>query len=157
MFCPSALFAALPDAELEDLSGKSIKIPFWGEKNLLIFYIDPDKASQNHEFTIELEKNKKAVGPEMFAFGILNLKDAPLLPNFIVMSMTKRRTAENKALVLADKDRILSKAWNIGDCNNKFVIMIINKSKELIFIRKGILSDKDKEEFYKIIPLYTGK
>lgn len=149
-------FAGLPNLELSDLSGNPCTIPHWGEKNLLIFYVDPDESKQNHEFTIELEENKKAVGPDIFGFGIINLKDAPLLPNFIVTSMAKRRTEKNKAPVIADKNRIVATKWNLGDCNNKFVIMVINKAGEMVFMRKGVLTDKDKEEFYKIIPLYTG-
>ena len=43
---------------LEDAFGDPVKLPYWGEKNLLIFYVDPDRHRQNHEFTVEMEEQK---------------------------------------------------------------------------------------------------
>ena len=131
------------NVEVLDLDGKPAKLPHFGEKNLMIFYVDPDRHKQNEDFTIELEKN-----------GVMNLKDAPMVPNGMARSMAKKRTASNGATVLADQDRILSKAWGLGDCNNQFVLMIVSKEGELVFVRKGILSDADKEAFYQTVEKY---
>ena len=51
-------------------------------------------------------------------------------------------------------NRILSTAWALGDCNNQFVLMIVSKEGELVFLRKGELSDADKEAFYETIEKY---
>ncbi len=67
----------------------------------------------------------------------MNLKDAPMVPNSMARNMARKRTAKNGATVLADQDRILSTAWNLGDCNNKFVLMFVTKEGELVFLRKG--------------------
>ena len=64
------------------------------------------------------------------------------------------RDPEDGALVLADQDRILSKAWELGDCNNQFVLMIVSKEGELVFLRKGVLSEQDKADFYETIEKY---
>ena len=57
--------AALPrkvsNVEVLDLEGKPVTLPYWGEKNLMIFYVDPDHHKQNEDFTVELEKNHRAV------------------------------------------------------------------------------------------------
>ena len=45
------------NVEVLDLDGKPAKLPHFGEKNLMIFYVDPDRHKQNEDFTIELEKN----------------------------------------------------------------------------------------------------
>lgn len=41
----SAAMARLPrkvnNVEVLDLDGKPTKLPYWGEKNLMIFYVDP--------------------------------------------------------------------------------------------------------------------
>lgn len=142
------------NVELLDLDGKAAKLPYWGEKNLMIFYVDPDRHSQNSEFTEELERNHRAEGENLYGFGIMNLKDAPMIPNGMARSMAKKRTAKNGALVLADQDRILSKAWKLGDCNNQFVLMLVSKEGELVFLRKGELSDEDIEAFYEAVALY---
>ena len=142
------------NVEVLDLDGKPAKLPHFGEKNLMIFYVDPDRHKQNEEFTIELEKNGRASGENIYGFGVMNLKDAPMVPNGMARSMAKKRTAQNGATVLADQDRILSKTWGLGDCNNQFVLMIVSKEGELVFVRKGILSDADKEAFYQTVEKY---
>ncbi|MBQ1221688.1 MAG: hypothetical protein II362_05525 [Alistipes sp.] len=140
----------IENLKLEDLRGEEVSIPYWGEKNLMIFYVDPDRHKQNEEFTYELEQTGRAGGDNIVGFGVLNLKDT-MLPNGIIRSMARKRTEKNKALVLADKNRILSKGWDLGDCNNKFVLMLVSKEGELVFIRKGELTEADKEAFYKAV------
>ena len=41
-----------------------------------------------------------------------------------------------------------------GRLNNQFVLMIVSKEGELVFLRKGELSDADKEAFYETIEKY---
>lgn len=142
------------NVELLDLDGNPAKLPYFGEKNLMIFYVDPDRHKQNEDFTFELEENHRAQGDNIYGFGIMNLKDAPMIPNGMARSMAKKRTAKNGATVLADQDRVLSTTWGLGDCNNQFVLLVVSKEGELVFLRKGILSEKDKEEFYRVIEKY---
>ena len=139
---------------LESLTGEKVQLPEWGKKNLMIFYVDPDKHKQNQLFTEEMEQNKRASGPNIVGFGIINLKDAPLVPNSFACKLARKRTEKNHATVLADKDRILSTAWKIGDCNNKFVLMVVTKEGELVYIHKGEHTEAEKEEFYKFIEKY---
>ena len=135
------------NVEVLDLDGKPAKLPYWGEKNLMIFYVDPDRHKQNNDFTVELEENHRAQGDNIYGFGVMNL-------NGMARNMAKKRTAKNGALVLADQDRILSTAWELGDCNNQFVLMIVSKEGELVFLRKGVLSEQDKADFYETIEKY---
>lgn len=139
---------------LSDLDGKPTKLPMFGVKNLMIFYVDPDHPKQNDDFTVELEENHRASGDNIIGFGIMNLKDAPMVPNGVARKLAAKRTEKNGATVLADDNRILSTAWQLGDCNNKFALMIVSKEGELVFLRKGELTDEDKAEFYKVIEKY---
>ena len=118
------------NVEVLDLDGKPAKLPYFGE--------------QNH----------RAESDNIHGFGVMNLKDAPMVPNGMARNMAKKRTAKNGATVLADQNRILSTAWALGDCNNQFVLMIVSKEGELVFLRKGELSDADKEAFYETIEKY---
>uniref|UniRef100_UPI0040562A89 hypothetical protein n=1 Tax=Alistipes sp. TaxID=1872444 RepID=UPI0040562A89 len=139
---------------LEDLSGNATTLPMWGEKNLLIFYVDPDHHKQNHDFTVEMEENHRAAGDNLYGLGIMNLKDAPFIPNGIACSMAAKRTAKNGATVLADKGRHLSTAWKLGDCNNYFVLLLVSKEGELVYVHKGEFTEEEKEEFYRVIEPY---
>ena len=84
----------------------------------------------------------------------MNLKDAPMVPNGMARNMAKKRTEKNGALVLADQERVLSTAWGLGDCNNQFVLLFVTKEGELVFLRKGELSEQDKQAFYDVIDRY---
>ncbi len=138
---------------LDDAKGEPAQLPYWGEKNLLIFYVDPDKHSQNHEFTVEMEENHYAAGDNIYGLGVLNLKDT-WLPNGMVRSIARKRTEKNGATIMADTDRTLSREWGLGDCNNKFVLLIISKEGELVFCRKGEFTEQDKSEFKEIVQQY---
>lgn len=138
---------------IDDAHGDPAMFPYWGEKNLLIFYVDPDRHNQNHEFTVEMEEEKYAAGDNIYGLGVLNLKDT-WLPNNIVRTLARKRTEKNGALIMADTDRTLAKEWGLGDCNNKFVLMIISKEGELVFCRKGEFSEKDKQEFFEVVQKY---
>lgn len=137
------------------IDGKKVPtdLPYWGEKNLLIFYVDPDAARQNHDFTMEMEENKRAAGDNIYGFGILNLKDT-WLPNGLVRRIAYNRTKKNKALILADEHSLVRDAWNLGDIDNKFVLMIVSKECELVYMYKGDLTPEDQEEFYRIVNDY---
>lgn len=137
-----------------DLDGKPASLPYFGEKNLMIFYVDPDHHKQNNDFTVELEENHRAQGDNIYGFGVMNLKDAPMVPNGMARNMAKKRTASNGATVLADQERTLSTAWGLGDCNNQFVLMLVSKEGELVFMRKGELSEADKAAFYEALEQY---
>ncbi|MFI3258920.1 MAG: hypothetical protein R3Y16_02360 [Rikenellaceae bacterium] len=138
----------LHNVELLDLKGKPAVLPKWGEKNLLIFYIDPDRASQNQDFTDELERSKRAESENIFGFGVINLKDAPFVPNGLARMMADKRTRKNGATVLADQRGTLYTEWELGDCNNMFIVMMVNRAGELVFIRKGLMDDDDKAAFF---------
>ncbi len=136
-----------------NLNGEEAQIPYWGEKNLLIFYVDPDRAGQNQKFTDELEQSKRAEGKNLFGLGVMNLKDAPFIPNKLARTMADKRTEKNKALILSDEKRILSTEWELGDCNNKFVTLLINRDGEIVYIKKGEFTEDDKVEFLTLIDI----
>ncbi len=138
---------------LDDAHGEPAMLPFWGEKNLLIFYVDPDKHSQNNDFTVEMEEKHLAAGDNIYGLGVLNLKDT-WLPNGVVRSIARKRTEKNGATIMADTDRVLAREWGLGDCNNKFVLLLISKEGELVFCRKGEFTEQDKKEFLEFIQPY---
>lgn len=142
------------NVEIHDLKGEVVTLPMWGEKNLMIFYVDPDKPSQCNDFTVDMEESKRAAGDNIYGFGIMNLKDAPFVPNSLACKIANKRTAKNGATVLADKKRILRDAWGLGDCNNFFVLMIVSKQGELVYVHKGEFTEEEAAEFYQVIEQY---
>lgn len=146
--------AALPALQVLDLKGNPTDMPGFGQKNLLIFYVDPDHPWQNDAFVRDMEANSRVSGDNLLCYGVLNLKDAPLLPNSVVCRMTAKRTAKNHALVLADPDRRLATNWRLGNCNNKFTIFIVSREGRVVFLRKGEFTRDDMVEFYRVVQDY---
>ena len=139
--------------ELKDLRNKPTTLPYYGEKHLLIFYVDPDKHKQNDGFACEIEENKYCESDKIVGFGILNLKDT-VFPNSIVRMLARKRTEKNNATIIADTDNIVEQQWGLGECNNWFVIMFVTKDGEMVFCRKGEFSEQDKKDFYATIDKY---
>jgi predicted transcriptional regulator len=134
------------NVEVQDLDAKKARLPWWGEKNLLIFYVDPEVPKQNHDFITYLENTGRVQGPNIEGFGIVNLKDA-VYPNELVRKIADARTAKNGATIICDPDHWISSAWRLGDCNNCFVIMLVNKQGQLVFMHKGEMTKADQERF----------
>lgn len=134
------------NVEVQDLDANKARLPWWGEKNLLIFYVDPEVPKQNHDFISHIEETGRVQGPNIEGFGIVNLKDA-LYPNSLVRKIADARTAKNGATILCDPDHYISSAWRLGDCDNKFVIMLVNKAGELVYVHKGEMDEEEQQRF----------
>ncbi len=147
-------YKRVENVTLHTLGGEPATLPMWGEKNLLIFYVDPDHPNQNADFAAEMEEEHLASGDNIYGFGILNLKDAPLIPNGLACNIANKRTAKNGATILVDKGRVLSTSWELGSCNNYFVILLVSKQGELIYYHKGEFTPEEKAEFYRTIDPY---
>ncbi len=152
-FAFEASAQALPrkvrNVEVQDLDTKKARLPWWGEKNLLIFYVDPEVPKQNHDFITWIEENKRLEGPNIEGFGIVNLKDA-VYPNSLVRKIADARTAKNGATILCDPDHWISSAWRLGDCDNQFVIILITRSGELVYFHKGEMSEAEQQRFLNV-------
>lgn len=141
------------NVEVQDLDTKKARLPWWGEKNLLIFYVDPEVPKQNHDFITWIEETKRLEGPNIEGFGIVNLKDA-VYPNSLVRKIADARTAKNGATIVCDPDHWISSAWRLGDCNNQFVIMIVSRDCELVYAHKGEMDEAEQQRFLEIADKY---
>lgn len=141
---------------IKDLYGNPANLPHFGEKNLLIFYVDPDAylaMNKNNKFAEELEANGRAQGPEIYGFGIMNFPDT-FLPKDMLRKICRKRVEKNGATIIDDTDHSFKNAWKLGDCNNKFMILIVSKEGELVYVLRNEIDEKGKETFYRIVDQY---
>ncbi|WP_251620873.1 YtfJ family protein [Odoribacter lunatus] len=136
-----------------DARNKPLLLPSLGKKHLLLFYVDPDHPSQNKAFRNELKKHP-FTDENIESYGIVNLKDAPLLANSLLRYMIRNEIAGTQAYVYNDPDRTLSRAWNLGNVNNKFVVIWINKECVIEFYKAGQLTPEEIKEIYALIKKY---
>ena len=152
LFSVSAEAQSLPrrvrNVEVQDLNAQKVRLPWWGEKNLMIFYVDPDVPKQNDAFITHIEETKRLAGPNIEGFGIVNLKDSWYpVPDSVIRQIAESRTAKNGATILCDPDHWFSSAWRLGDCDDMFVILLVNKAGELVYISKGEMSEEEQQRF----------
>ena len=158
LFNISAEAQSLPrrvrNVEVQDLDAQKARLPWWGEKNLMIFYVDPDVPKQNDEFITHIESTKRLAGPNIEGFGIVNLKDSWYpVPNSVIRQIAESRTAKNGATILCDPDHYISSAWRLGDCNNQFVIMLVTRDCELVYVHKGEMDEAEQQRFLEQIDI----
>ena len=96
-----------------------------------------------------MEESKRLAGPNIEGFGIINLKDTAY-PSSVVRQIADARTAKNGATILCDPDHWLTSAWRLGDCNDCFVIMLVNKEGQLVYIHKGVMSKEEQDKFIAV-------
>ena len=141
---------------IKDLYGNYTTLPHYGEKNLLIFYVDPDAylaMNKNNKFAEELEANSRAAGPEIYGFGILNFPDTWLPKNFL-RKICRKRVERNGATIIEDHDHSFKNAFGLGDCDKTFMLLIVTKEGNLEYVLKEEVDEAGKELFYSIIDKY---
>lgn len=138
---------------IHDTQNNPLPLPGFGKTNLLIFYVDPDHYKQNEAFVDYLTKNP-VDGPWLRGYGITNLKDAPLLPNSVLRAVMRSKQKSTGADIYTDPDHSLRDGWNLGDCNNKFIIMMVSREGVIDFFRYGEFTEQDKKDFYKVVETY---
>ncbi|BDD12182.1 hypothetical protein FUAX_46140 (plasmid) [Fulvitalea axinellae] len=146
------------NVEIRDSKNKPVVLPSFGEKNLLIFYADPDKPDKNKYFIDQLEALKLPKDIDFFCFGIVNLKDTAL-PNGLVrwaVRIKERAYKEQKPTILTDPKHILKKAWNLGDVNNCMTMILIDKSGEILYYQAEELNREQSDHLIGIITEITG-
>lgn len=142
---------------IKDLNGNPAVLPYWGEKNVLIFYVDPDSylnGNKTADFAAEIEENKRAAGPAIEGFGIMNFPDTGL-PKAMLRKICAKRTEKNGAIIIDDDQHIFKNTWNLGNCNGKFLLILVDKGGIVRYIRREPMDAAGKVEFYDMIKNYT--
>ena len=101
-----------------------------------------------------MQANQRAAGDNIYGFGIVNTADTAVFPNLIRAIVHKRVVKEAGAEAFDDRYGVLAKSWGLGDCNNKFAIMIVSKEGELVYCHKEEFTEEDKEQFYQFVEAY---
>ena len=141
---------------IKDLQGNPAKLPYWGKKNVLIFYVDPDaylNGNDTADFAAVIEENKRAAGPAIEGFGVMDFPDTGL-PKAILRKICAKRTEKNGAIILDDDMHYMNKQWRLGNCNGKFLLILVDKEGIVRYIRRQPMDKAGEEEFYRVVEKY---
>jgi predicted transcriptional regulator len=120
--------------QLQDSKDKPAMIPFLGEKVVTLFYTDPDVGDINDPLSDAL-KSKKFSDDKYKGMGIVNCKDTWLPNSAIRMAVAKKEKKYPGAIILMDKSGLVSKNWNLGECDDYAVVIIVGKDKKIKYAK----------------------
>lgn len=106
--------------------------------------MDPDKANQNKEFRENLEKNQ-IESDNIYSFGVVNLKDAPLLPNAIVRAMIRKKVKQTGAAIYTDPDYMLRDGVESGG-RERYVRVDFREQgqRDRVFVEGGAFAESNR-------------
>jgi len=134
---------------VKDANDKPARIPDLGKKVVMLFYTDPDVKDLNEPFR-EFVDAKKPSKKKLRAMGVANLKDT-WKPNFIIRSIIRGKIKKFKSLILTDTDHSLKKAWKLGNCDEKDMVIIIGRDKKVKYLKKTGMTKAEIKAGWKLI------
>lgn len=141
----------LPNVELRDGSNKPASIPDFGVKVVAVIYNDADAADLNDPLADAL-KARKFDEERYRGVGIANLADSKA-PNFLIRKIVRGKIEKYKSTILTDPDRLLAKAWRLGDCNNTSVFVLLGSDGKVLHVQRGAIRGDD---IGKIVEMIAG-
>lgn len=139
----------LANPELRDGNDKPAKIPDFGKKVLAVFYSDPDVSDQNDPFADKL----KAADLDKMVYrgvGVANMKDT-WLPDSVIRGIVRKKIEKYDATILTDPAHLLRDAWNLGDCNEKSVVIVLDKTGTVRYVKSGAMTPAEIESTFKLV------
>jgi hypothetical protein len=139
----------LSNVEVRDADDRPTWIPDFGKKLIGIFYNDADEADMNDPLADAITA-KDFDESKYKGMGIGDLEDSKL-PNFIIRRIAKAKVEKYNTVILTDPKLLLPKAWDLGDCNNTAVFILIGKDKRVKYVKKGPIRGAEIDAIVKLI------
>jgi len=134
---------------IKDAEDNPKKIPDFGKKVLFIIYADTQTADDNDPVA-EAVRELKLDKTKYTGLGIANMKDS-WVPDGIIRMVIRKKIEQFKRTILADDDHVVAKAWGLGDCDDKSVVLVIGVDKRLKYIKKGKVRGAEIQKVIDVI------
>jgi len=141
--------------QVRDSNNRPASIPDLGKKVLTIFYTDPDVKDQNEPFR-DLLKAANLDKDKYRGLGVVNMKDT-WKPNWAIRRVVRQKEAKFNSLILTDPDYSLKKAWDLGDCDEKDIAIVIGKDRKVYYLKAGKMTPEENQRGLKLIKELMAK
>lgn len=132
----AAIGQVVSTVQIMDAYKKPVSIPHIGSTVVAVFYNDYEGADVNDPCA-DVLKNAKLDEKKFYSCGIANLKDNPMwLADGIVRLVVKGKVEKYKTDIFIDKNHALKNAWNLGDCDNGSMTIIIGRDRKIKYLKK---------------------
>lgn len=124
----------LSNPQIRDANDKPATIPDFGTHVIALTYANK-KAGDFGDMMNDAMKAKKYPKEVYRGMGVVNMKDSSGIPDFVIRRAVKGKIEKYKSTILTDPDLTLAKAWNLGNCKDKSVLIVIGKDKKIKYLR----------------------
>jgi len=126
------------NVQIRDANDKPASIPDFGTHVIALTYSNSSASDLGDPMNDALKARNYS--KELYrGMGVANLKDSPV-PNFLIRKIVKGKIEKYKSTILTDVDLSLAKAWDLGNCKDKAVFIVVGTDKKIKYIR---YTDKD--------------
>jgi predicted transcriptional regulator len=144
---------------LRDANDNSMAIPNMDKSVVVIFYTDPDEKDVNEPLSNAI-KAKNYPKEKYAGVGIGNCADTWLPNSAIRIAARQKEKQYPGSVIMIDSGHILAKTWNLGDCNDKGVVIIIGKDQKVKYlnvVKSQVESSSIISKVLKLIEEEMGK
>jgi predicted transcriptional regulator len=124
----------ISNVKIKTPDDKVSNIPFLGEKVLLVLYTDPDVKDVNDPLS-DAVREKHFPKEKYVGIGIANCEDTWLPNSMIRYAGRQKQSKYPSSVILVDDDKIVSKAWDLGNCDETGFVLIIGKDAKVKFAK----------------------
>lgn len=124
----------LSNVQIRDANNNPATIPDFGTHVIALTYANK-KAGDFGDQMNDAMKARKYSKDVYRGMGVVNMKDSSGIPDFIIRKAVKSKIEKYKSTILTDPDLALAKAWNLGNCKDKSVLIVIGKDKKIKYLR----------------------
>jgi predicted transcriptional regulator len=124
----------LSNPQIRDANDNPATIPDFGTHVIALTYANK-KAGDFGDPMNDAMKAKKYSKDVYRGMGVVNMKDSSGIPDFIIRKAVKSKIEKYKSTILTDPDLTLAKAWNLGNCKDKSVLIVVGKDKKIKYLR----------------------
>ncbi len=125
----------LAPVTLADLQGAAASLPYFGQKTLVVFYIDPDVRTFADPLADAIDA-KKFPKEKFGAIGVVNSKDTWIPAGLVREIALAKQKRYPKSLILMDENHKIGAAWALDDCNDRVAVLVIGKDRRVKFLAK---------------------
>lgn len=142
------------DVKILTLQGDTISLPYFKEKNLLLFYADPSKPNENQDIRNYFQSHP-VNSSHIASYGIINMAAAPAIPNNIIIKRAQKAVAGSQRKVYIDPKSYLPKEWHLNGAMRNGAIIAVNKEGVIDFCKIGQLDSADRSNMLSVLYKYN--
>lgn len=144
------------NVQMRNSNNQPAWIPDLGSKVVTVFYNDSSAADFTDPIATAI-KNKNYPESKYRGQGIANMADSRGIPDFVIRGIVRSKERKYDTKILTDPDHILRNAWNLGNCNDIGVVIVIGKDKVVRYLGRITSVAQGQAQVSKVVSIVESE